>query len=667
MISSELWQRRFQGDPRMAGKTVTLEATPCTIVGVLPPRLHFPFTDVDAWLTRPAEWPLMKPESRRISPILTVFGRLRPGAALGDANAEMVVIHQRYAQAHPAMLDAKAKSAREVTPMKDEIVGSVRTALWMLFGAVSFVLLIACANVAGLLLARASSRSREFAVRSALGASRLRLMGQLLTESVLLSFCGGLIGALLAALALRAIPKITAVDLPRAGEIQLDSTLLVYAIAVSVLTGVLFGLAPSLRTSQPDLIQVLRLSGATAQAVSGRAFAGIGARGLLVIGQVALSVVLLIGAALLMRSLVHLHRIEVGFNPANLLTLRVSLPLARYDTDQKKTSFFQDLVSRVQSLPGVRGATAAMFLPMTGYVGSPVQDAGKTLLKLNERPIATLLIVAPDYFRTLDIPLRRGREFALEDNHSSRRVAIIDEATARRFWPQYPAGQDPIGQHLLIGGLRAEPAEIVGIAANVHQTLEGSAWPETVYEPFAQNPQPSAMLAVKTVGDPLALTKAIRAEVRAIDRDQPILKAQTMDQLLDDELGERLLILRMLGSFAAVALLLALIGIYGAVSYSVTLRVPELGIRWALGAGQIQLLGLVMRQGIALTLAGIALGIGGAFFLTRVMQSLLFQVSAVDPLIFASIALLFTVMATAATCIPARRALRIDPMTALRV
>jgi predicted permease len=402
--------------------------------------------------------------------------------------------------------------------------------------------------------------------------------------------------------------------------------------------------------------------------ISSRAFAGIGGRrALLVVGQVALSVVLLIGAALLMRSVVRLRRVEVGFNPSNLLTLRVSLPLARYDTDQKKTSFFQDLVSRVGSLPGIRGATAAMFLPMTGYIGTPVQAAGKTLLKLNERPIATLLIVAPDYFRTLEITLRRGRDFALEDNASSRRVSIIDEATARRFWPDYPAGQDPIGQHLLIGGLKAEPAEIVGIVTNVHQNLEKSAWPETVYEPFAQNPQPSAMLAVRTTGDPLALTKAMREQVRAIDRDQPILKAQTMDDLLDEELGQRFLILKLLGSFAGVALLLALIGIYGAVSYSVAQRGHELGIRWALGAGHAQILGLVMREGILLTLAGIGIGVGGALFLTRILESLLFQVSAIDPITFAAIGLLFALMAVAATYIPARRAMRVDPMTALRI
>jgi predicted permease len=277
------------------------------------------------------------------------------------------------------------------------------------------------------------------------------------------------------------------------------------------------------------------------------------------------------------------------------------------------------------------------------------------------------LIVTPDYFRTLEIPIQRGRDFTLQDDGKTRQVAIIDETTARRFWPEYPAGPDPIGRHLLIGGVNAQPVEIVGIAAHIHQNLENSAWPETVYEPLAQGPPPFAMLAVKTGGDPLRLTKPIREQVRAIDRDQPVLNARTMNDLLDEELGQRLLILKLLGSFAGVALLLALIGIYGAVSYSVTLRVHELGVRGALGARQSQLLGLVMRQGLSLTLAGIGLGIGGALLLTRVMQSLLFQVSAFDPAIFAGIGLLFALMATAATYIPARRAMRVDPMTALRV
>jgi putative ABC transport system permease protein len=668
MISAELWRRRFNGDAQIAGKTAVFEATPYTIIGVLPPHFQFPFPGVDVWMTRPSEWPLMAPKSRLLSPFLTVFGRLKPGLDLGQANAEMAVVHHQYAIAHPTMLDAKPKSPIEVTPMKDQLVASVRSMLWMLFGAVSFVLLIACANVASLLLARATSRSREFAVRSALGAARTRLVGQLLAESVLLSSAGGAIGVLLAAWSIRAIPMMTALDLPRAGEIQLDWTVLGFAAALSIGTGVLFGLAPSLGASQPDLMGVLRGSGESiGKGDPRRTLVGLNSRGLLIVGQVALSVVLLIGAALLMESVAHLQRVDVGFKPANLLTMRISLPLSRYDTDQKETSFFQELVERVGSSPGVRSATAAMFLPMTGFVGSPVQDAAKPPLKLNERPIATVLVVTPDYFRTLEIPLRRGRDFTEQDREGGQRVAIIDEAMARRFWPKYPGGQDPIGQRVLIGGVNPQPAQIVGIAAKVHQNLENSSWPETVYVSFAQNAQSSAMLAIRTEGDPLRFTGAVREHVRVLDRDQPISAVRTMDNLVEDEVGQRHLILMLLGSFAGVALLLALVGIYGAISYSVTQRVHELGVRRALGARQADILWLVLGQGLGLTLAGIGIGIGGALTLTRVMKSLLFHVSTTDPATFVGVGVLFVLAALVASYIPARHAVRIDPMAALRV
>lgn len=668
MISSELWQRRFHGDPQIGGKTITLSAASYTIIGVLPPRFQFPTSGLDVWMTRPAEWPTMPAKSRVLSPFLTLFGRLKPGVSMGQAAAELAVIHRQYAMAHPAMLDAKPKSPVEVTPMKEQLVAGVRTLLWMLFGAVIFVLLIACANVASLLLARATARSREFAVRGALGAGRARLMGQLLAESVVLSLMGGVIGVLLAAWSLRAIPTMTAFDLPRAGEIRLDWLVMAFAAAVTLGTGVLFGLAPSLSASQPDLIRLLRGSGeAASQGAPRRILARVSGRGLLVVGQIALSVVLLLGAALLIQSVGHLRTVDVGFNPSNLLTMRVSLPMARYNSDEKRTRFFQELVQQVGATPGVRSATAAMFLPMTGYIGSPVQDAGKPPLRLNERPLATLLVVMPDYFRTLNIPLRRGREFTDQDGDSSQRVAIIDETTARRFWPSYPAGLDPVGQRLLIGGVNAQPVQIVGIAASVHQNLENSAWPETVYVPFSPSPPPFAMLAIRTEGDPLRFVNVVREQVRGLDRDQPISAIRTMDDLVDEQVGQRRLIVMLLGSFAGVAMLLAIIGIYGVISYSVTMRVQELGIRRALGAGQLDILRLVMGQGLGLTLAGIATGIGGGLALTRVMESLLFHVSATDPATFTAISMVFVLVALAATYIPARRATRVDPMAALRV
>ncbi len=599
---------------------------------------------------------------------MTVFGRLKPGVTLAQANAELKVLHRQYALAHPAMLDAKAKTPVEVTPMKDELVAAVRSMLWMLFGAVGFVLLIACANVASLLLARATARSREMAVRSALGAARIRLFGQLLAESVLLSLFGGAMGVLLAAWILRAIPRMTAFKLPRSGEIHMDWAVLAFAAALTLATGVLFGLAPSLGASRPDLIRVLRASGeAAAQEGATRSNRpGLSVRGLLLIGQIALSIVLLIGAALLMESVARLRGVDIGFNPSNLLTLQISLPPVRYGTDEKRASFFQELLRQLAPLPGIRSAAAAMFLPMMGYAGTPVQDAGKPPLRLNERPIVKILIVTPGYFRTLEIPFRRGREFSAQDTAEAPRVAVIDEALARRFWPAYPAGQDPVGQRLWVGGVNKKPAQIVGIVANVHQDLDSSAWPESVYVAFAQNPQPSAILAIRTAGDPLRLTGAVREQVRELDRDQPIASVQTMDDLVEAQVGQRRVLVVLLGSFAAAALLLALIGIYGVIAYSVTQRTQEVGIRRALGARSGDIVRLVVGQALGLVLAGVAAGVGGAFGLTRLMKSLLFGVSPADPATFAGIALLFLTVALAASYLPARRATRIDPMTALR-
>jgi predicted permease len=377
--------------------------------------------------------------------------------------------------------------------------------------------------------------------------------------------------------------------------------------------------------------------------------------------------VLLIGAALLMVSIAHLRGVDLGFNPANLLTMHIPLSPVRYNTDQKKTAFLQELLDRTQAVPGVRSAAAAMTLPMTSFPGAPVQDASKPVLKLNERLIAKYLPISPGYFRTMGIAMRRGRDFTEHDTKDSQRVAIIDEHLARRFWPGYPGGMNPVGQRLLIGGVNPKPAEIVGIAADSHQNVENNVWPDSVYIAIEQNPFPFAMLAVRTTGDPLSFTRAIREQVRAIDRDQPITEVKTMDDLVDAEVGQRRLLMMMLGSFATVALLLAAMGIYGVIAYSVAQRTQELGIRRALGAQHSDILRLVLGQGVLLAGSGIAAGLAAAFALTRVLGSLLFKVSATDPAIFAGVSLLLLLAALAASYVPARRATRVDPMTALRV
>lgn len=666
IISAEVWQRRFGGDSHIIGKIINLDAVSYTIIGVLPARFQFPFAGLDIWLTKPSEWPPIPPKSRPLSPFLTVFGRLNPGLSLDQANAELAVVQHQYATAHPAMLDAKPKSPVRVMPLRDKLVIGVRSLLWMLFGAVAFVLLIACANVASLLLARASARSREFAIRSALGAARHRLIAQLLVESVLLSSCGGVLGWAVALWSLRAIRNITSFELPRANEIHLDLTVLAFAVALSLVTGVLFGLWPSLGISRPDLIEVLRTRNEGHESVSGAVRASSVGRHILVIAQIALSIILLIGAALLIETVMHLRGDNPGFNPANLLTMRISLPPFRYDTDEKKNAFFGDLIQRVQSLPDVTSATAAVTLPMTAYAGTPVQDANKPPLKLNERLIAMIQIATAGYFRTLEIPLKRGRDFNERDRQGSQRVAIIDENLARRFWPAYPAGLDPIGQRLLIGGTNPQPAQIIGIVANVHQNVENSAWPESVYIAFAQNPLPFAMLAIRTEHNPVSVTTAVRKQVRALDPDQPISTVQTMEELVEAQLGQRRLLMMLLGAFAGVAVILSLVGIYGVIAYSVTQRTHELGIRRALGAQEGDILRLIVGQGFGMALAAVLIGLAGAFALTRVMSTVLFQVSATDPATFAIITVLFLFIALAASYVPARRAAKIDPSRALR-
>jgi predicted permease len=665
MISAELWQRRFGSNPAIAGKSATLSTTEYTIIGVLPPHLQFPFPDIDVWMTAPAEDPLIPARSRELSPYLTVVGRLQPRVSIEQADAEMKVLRRRYALAHAAMLDGKPRPV-EVEAMKDNMVTKVRTMLLLLFGAVGLVLLIACANVAGLLLARATSRSREFAVRSALGAARTRLVRQLLAESLLLSLTGGALGVLLAAWGLRAIPGITEIHLPRAGEIHLDYTVLGFTAALSIVTGILFGLAPSLGASRTDLMSTLRASGeAAVQGTSGRIRTSLNLRTLLVIGQVALSLVLLIGAALLVESIAHLRQVDVGFSASNMLTMSVSLPPPRYDTDQKRSAFYSALAKSVETLAGIRSAAVSWYVPMVGAAGTPVQDASQPPLKLNERPIETFLTTTPGYFQTFEIPLKRGRDFNVHDVADSQRVAIIDEGLARQFWPSYPT-EDPIGKRIFVGGINPKPAQIVGVVGNVHQTLEGNAWPGTVYTAFTQGAPQAAMLTIRTERDPLRYTSAVREQVRALDRDQAITGVRTMGALVELQVGDRRLLMILLGSFASVALLLALIGIYGIIAYSVSQRTQEFGIRRALGAGQSDIVWLIVRHSLLLMLAGIALGLGASAALTRLVTALLFHVSATDPATFAGVALVFLLVALVASYIPARRAARIDPMALLR-
>jgi putative ABC transport system permease protein len=672
MISTELWQRRFGSDPQVVGKAATLNATPYTIIGVLPKSFVFPFAGVDVWVTRPSEWSLMAPRYWD-GPLLNGFARLKRGVSLEQARAEMKVLQQQYAVAHPSLMSPDRGEIMRVVWLKDHFVADVRPMLWTLFGAVGFVLLIACANVASLLLARSTSRSREFAVRAALGAGRGRLIRQLLAESLMLAVAGGVLGVLLANWSLRAVTHIGPLNLPRASEVRPDGIVLAFSVLVSIVAGVLFGLFPSLKSSRPDLADELRESGAAAgRGLSGRrGVFGLSARGLLVVGQIALSIVLLIGAALLMQSFVRLHRVDPGFQPANLLTAKIALPPARYDTDRKKSAFFRELLPHLEHLPGVSGAAMAMSLPTTTWIRTNILEVeGKPPLEPSDASsYGVWQSITPGYFHTLGIRLKRGREFTARDNTTGAPpVMMVNERLTRILWPHYSSGENPIGRHVKeaydksIGWM-----EVVGVVADIHEAgLANAAVPE-FYLPCVVHPPQTAYLVVRTAGDPLRLAGAIRLRVLAIDRDQPISDVKTMEAVLTANFGQRRLAMLLLGSFAGVALLLAVVGLYGVIAYSIAQRTQEVGIRRALGAQQGDILRLVLRQGLALSLAGVTIGVAGAFALTRVMKNLLFHVTATDPATFAGIAVVFIIVALAASYIPARRAARIDPMAALRI
>lgn len=671
MISAALWTSHFGGDPQITGKTVVLNSMPYTVIGVLPEGFAFPFTDTDVWFTKPTEWSLIP---RRAWPFVTSldgFARLKPHVAVQQAQAEMAVLNRQYLLTHPERTDAKSGLTMTLSPLKDTLVTKVRATLWTLFGAVGFVLLIACANIASLLLARATSRSHEFAVRAALGAARSRLAGQLLTESLVLALLGGTLGALLAKWVLLAIKYVSALNLPRAGEIRLDATVLAFSLALSVVTGVLFGLFPSLKVSRPDLVDELRESGAAAGrgASARRSILGLNTRAMLVIGQISLSIVLLIGATLLMKSYARLHAVDPGFQPANVLTMKIALAPATYDTPQKRFALFHQLVQRAANVSGVRDAAVGMSIPtILDWLGTNVLVEGQPDVEPSRQPSVRVQSVTPGYFRTLKIPLRHGRLFTeYDDALDAPPVVVINESFARRFWPEYPLGLDPVGQHLREGMDRTGWMEIVGIVGDVHEGDLARESGSEFYIPTAVHAPQTAYLAVRTAGDPLAFASVLRNEVVAIDGNQPVSDIRTMEAVLEATLGERRLTTLLLGSFAAVAVILAVVGIYGIIAYSVVQRTQEVGIRRALGAQQSDIFQLVLTQGVALALAGTAIGVGGAFALTRVMANLLFHVSPTDPATFSGIALLFLAVALAASYFPARYAARIDPMAALRV
>ena len=655
ILGHRLWERRFGGDAAVVGQQITLDGESYTVVGVMPPNFQFaPF-----WATRAELWAPLNLATRiddRGGQSLRVFARLKPGVTPEQAQAEMETIHQRLEQQYP---ESNKGLIVSVDPLLEKVVGKTRPALLILLGAVGFVLLIACANVANLMMAKAAARQKEIAVRTALGATRGRIIRQLLTESVLLALAGGAMGLLLAAWGIDALVALSPANLPRVQTVSLDRYVLGFTLAISVLTGVLFGLAPALHASKLDLNEALK-EGERGSTEGKRS----GIRRLLVISEIALALILLVGGGLMIRSFLRLQSIDPGFNPRNVLTMTVSLAGSQHSTSTKRLVFFDELLGRIESLPGVQSASGINHLPLGGDTwGIGFAIEGRPLPPPGERPGAVYRIVRPHYFQTMGATLLEGRDFTERDNESAPGVVIINETFARRHWPN----EDPIGKRIRIAIDESGPREIVGVVKDVKQR-DWTAEPQPeMYLPHFQAAAPRYLtLVVRADSNPLNLAAAVEGEVWAIDKNLPVSEVRSMEEVIAASIAQQRFNVLLLGIFASVALILAAVGIYGVMSYSVTQRTQEIGIRMALGAQTSDVLKMVVGQVMKLVAIGIGAGLIGAFLLTRLLSSLLYQVSATDPVTFAVIALVLTSVALLACYLPARRAAKVDPMTALR-
>jgi len=670
-----LWRSRFGADPGVIDRDIYLDDLTFRVVGVMPEGVYPTFATTRATLPLRPDlneiWmPMVYREERignRRSYVYGALGRLREGVSMEQAQADMDTVAAQLEQEYP---ESNQDDRVIVAAFHDEAVGEVRPALLMLLGAVAVVLLMACANVAGLLLARSSARNREVAIRRALGASRGRLVRQLLTESVSLAVLGGLLGVLVAYWGIRLVTALAPGSVPRLGEIGLDSGALAFALIVSVLTGLVFGLAPSLYLGRDEMRGSLQDGRATSVGSARQRL-----RGVLVIAEVALAVILVVAAGLLFKSFWRLQNVDRGFDESSTLQMMLVLPYNPYPERHAVVSFYDELAGRIETLPGVAsvaltydGPLGATWLDSFTVVGLPALDAG-------EVQSAWMRIISPEYFRTSGISLLRGRAFDGTERHDAPGVAVVNESFARTFLAADDAAvpKDPIGQRLsyatpnnIFPDEAPEEWEIVGIVSDVRFLGPDQESQPAFYVPFAQFPSWEMRVLVRTEGDPLALAAAVQEQVWAVDPNQPIWDIMTLDQALSSSVADRRLNLLLMGVFGVTSLLLAAIGIYGLLAFSVAQRTHEMGIRIALGARTASVLGLVVGQGISLVAIGIVTGLLGAFALTRVMASLLFEVSVTDPMVFGGAVLFLAGMALLACLVPARRATRVDPLVALR-
>jgi putative ABC transport system permease protein len=653
IISHGLWRKSFGADPSLVGRRISLNGESRVVIGVMPAGFKFPIiANADIW--RPIQ-PVFNPGCQRGCSAIRVMARLNPEATEAQAHAELNAIAARIEQQFP---DTNTKVGAALVPLQEFLVGSVKTQMLALLVAVAFVLLIACANVANLLLVRSTTREKEIVIRASLGADQWRIARQLLSESLLLAVIGGAAGLLLSYWLVDLLVSFSPQGAPRLDEIGIDRRALGYTMAITVLTGLLFGAAPVWQLFKADLNHSLRDSGKGLQgARSGRR-----ALSALVVAETALALMLLVGAGLLSRSFIRLQRVDQGFNPRNVLTAVVTLPQAVYPERNQIASFYDQLLERVGTLPGVQSSAAVSSLPLTGYdsdAGFVIQ--GRPAPQPDQRPVAWVSSVSPGYFRTMGMRLIAGREFTERDNERSPKVVIISEATARRHFPN----EDPIGKR--IGNGRPDGwIEIVGVTADVKQFGLSQDARVSMFFPDRQRPARRMFIVARTAGDPLSLSSALRGAVAAMDKDLAVSNIIPMEEITAQSIGQERFTLLLLGLFSALALLLAAAGIYGVMSYAVAQRTHEIGIRMALGAQTRDVLKLVVTQGMALVLAGVGIGLASALALTRFIRGLLFGVSATDPMTFVGVAALLALVALVACYVPARRASKVDPMVALR-
>jgi putative ABC transport system permease protein len=659
LLGEGFWDRRFGRDPNILGRQLVLNGESYTVIGVLPTNMHGTFRLADVWtpLLR-LEDQLGGPSRRGNHPGIYVAGRLKPGITVEQARTEVTGIARRLAEQYP---NSNSRQSMTVEPLLKAVVGDLRPALLVLLGAVVFVLLIACSNVANLLLARATVRQREIAVRTALGAGRLRIVRQLLTESILLSVTGGVVGMLLSFAGVKGLVAITPKNTPRFNEIRVDWTVLLFTMLLSVATGLIFGLFPAVQATKPDSGEALKEGGRGASAGRGRHRV----RNALVVAEVSLALVLLVGAGLMLRSFLRVLEADPGFRPEKVLTMNISLPQVKYGEPAKIRTFYQQVLERVRAIPGVE--MPATTLPLLGGWQTSFMVEGQPEPPQGQMPSTDIARVSPDFHRAIGIRLLKGRYFTDQDTDGRPLVCIVDETMAQAYWP----GEDALGRKLKFGRDPNSPwLTVVGVVGHVkNYGVDQESRVET-YVPLMQNPNGAATLVVRTATDPTAVTAAIRKAVLSVDPEVPVYSVQPLAEILSNSRAQRRMAAQLLAVFSALALVLAAIGIYGVMSYSVTQRTHEIGIRLALGARENDIMRMVLGRGMVLTAVGVVIGMlmafGMSISLVRATATILFRVSSTDPPTFASTPILLILVALLACYIPARRALRVEPMTALR-